>query len=174
MASIATLMRASRLGAAALLCGLAFAANAQPAQAADKDVLSVGLGVYDVIRDDDSAIAASLEYQSAHKLWIFDPVVGLMGTADQSVYGYVGIAYDLKFSDHWIVTPSFAPGLYARGEGKDLGSTVEFRSAVQVAYQFDEGSRLGLLFYHMSNAGLSDHNPGTEVLMATYGLSLGK
>jgi hypothetical protein len=175
MLSIIARWRAARSGAAALVCGLlAVSVLAAPARAADKDLLTLGAGYFDVVSGEDDAFAAQLEYLSARKLWVFNPFAGLMGTTDSSIYGYGGIAYDLKLSDHWLLTPSIAVGVYAQGDGRDLGSPVEFRSAIALDYLFDNGVRAGLQFYHMSNAGLSEQNPGTEVLMATYGFPLGK
>ncbi|MFN4284224.1 MAG: acyloxyacyl hydrolase [Alphaproteobacteria bacterium] len=176
MSLVSSLMRASRLGAAAVLCGSLFAGALAPhaARAADRDLLSFGVGAYDVVQNEDSTAAFQLEYLSGKKLWLFNPFAGVMGTLDSAVYGYAGIAYDLKLSDHWVVTPSIAVGLYARGDGRDLGSPVEFRSALAVNYQFDNGVRAGLQFYHLSNAGLTEQNPGTEVLLATYAIPLGK
>lgn len=43
-----------------------------------------------------------------------------------------------------------------------------------MAYRFDDRSRLGLEFYHLSNAGLDKHNPGTEILLAKYSVPFGK
>jgi lipid A 3-O-deacylase len=171
MSLMASFLRASRSGVAALFCASAFAA---PALAADKDLLTLGVGSYDVIQNEDNTAAAQIEYMSGKKLWVFNPFAGLMGTLDSAVYGYGGIAYDLKLSDHWVLTPSFAAGIYARGDGRDLGSPIEFRSAIALNYEFDNGVRAGLQFYHLSNAGLTEQNPGTEVLMATYAIPLGR
>ena len=33
-------------------------------------------------------------------------------------------------------TPSFAPGLYHEGDGKDLGHALEFKSEIQFSYNF--------------------------------------
>ena len=147
---------------------------ALPAIAADKDLLTLGVGSYDVIQQEDGTMVASLEYMSGKKLWVFNPFAGVMGTLDSAVYGYGGIAYDLKLSDHWVLTPSFAAGIYARGDGRDLGSPIEFRSAIALDYEFDNGVRAGLQFFHISNAGLTDQNQGVEVLMATYAIPLGR
>lgn len=176
MSLVSALVRASRLGAAAGFCGLCALGAALPTSswAADKDLLTLGVGSYDVIQNEDSTAAFQLEYQSARKLWVFNPFAGVMGTLDSAVYGYGGIALDLKLSDHWVLTPSFAAGIYARGDGRDLGSPIEFRSAIALNYQFDNGVRAGLQFFHISNAGLTEQNPGTEVLMATYGMPLGR
>ena len=49
---------------------------------------------------------------------------------------------------------------------------VEFRSQVELGYQFENQSRLSLAFSHISNAELGDDNPGTEVLNLYYHLPL--
>ena len=90
-----------------------------------------------------------------------------MITGDTAIYGYGGISLDWVFGN-FILTPSFAAGLYLDGDGKDLGHAIEFRSALEVSYQFKIRLRLGLMIYHLSNASLSDNNPGTEVLSLGY------
>ncbi|MDP6622047.1 MAG: acyloxyacyl hydrolase, partial [Alphaproteobacteria bacterium] len=57
---------------------------------------------------------------------------------------------------------------YHRGQGKDLGHWIEFRSQLELAYRFDDRSRLGVSLSHISNASLDDNNPGTESLMLNY------
>ena len=37
-------------------------------------------------------------------------------------------------------TPSFAPGLYDEGDGKDLGHVLEFKSEVQLSYDFSDNT----------------------------------
>ena len=96
-----------------------------------------------------------------------------MATSDGGAYGYGGISFDLFFGRRIVLTPSFAAGYYHEGNGRDLGHEVEFRSGVELAYRFDDRTRLGVLFYHLSNAGLGDHNPGTEVLSLSYSIPLG-
>ena len=62
---------------------------------------------------------------------------------------------------------------YFEGNGKDLGHVFEIRSALEVAYRFDDRSRLGVMFYHISNAGLGDDkNPGAEALTLSYSFPL--
>ena len=66
----------------------------------------------------------------------------------------------------------FAPTIYYRGTGVDLGFPLEFRSSVELAYRFDDRSRLGAQIYHLSNASLGWQNPGTEVLMLSYSVPI--
>ena len=65
-------------------------------------------------------------------------------------------------------TPSFAPGLYHKGDGKDLGHTLEFKSEVQLSFNLSQSSKLGLSYNHVSNASLGDKNPGANSYMFNY------
>ena len=134
----------------------------------DTGYLSFGLGYFD-INDNRGAAEFRLERRLNKSLWMTQPFVGVMGTGDAAIYGYGGIAFDWVLSK-FIFTPSFAVGGYLDGDGKDLGHTIEFRSAVEIAYQFPDRHRLGLMFYHLSNASLADNNPGTEVLSFSYSI----
>ena len=130
--------------------------------------LSLGLGYFD-INDNKSTIELRLEKRLERSFLVFQPFVGLMSTGDKAFYGYGGISLDWVYGD-FIITPSFAAGLYADGDGKDLGHAVEFRSALELSYEFKNHHRLGLMFYHLSNASLSNNNPGTEVLSLGYSI----
>ncbi len=153
--------------AAALTVGAHGPAAAQD----DPHFLTLAAGYYD-INDDEDAAEFRAEFSARNKLWIFKPFGGLMGTSDKAFYGYAGLLVDVYFGRRIVVTPSLAAGLYEDGDGKDLGHIVEFRSSIELAYRFDNRSRLGLSFYHLSNAGLDDNNPGTEVLSLNYSIPL--
>lgn len=157
--------RLSRTVAAAL--ALAVVAGAGPARAADPDFLSLSVGAFDV-NDDMTAAEFRVEYRSKLEWWIFRPFTGLMGNSDGGFYGYGGVLVDVFFGRRFVLTPSFAIGAYDRGSGKDLGHSIEFRSQIELAYRFDDRSRLAISLDHMSNASLDEVNPGTESLMLTY------
>jgi lipid A 3-O-deacylase len=161
------LFRMSFIALVAVLLGL----GAMPAVAQeggkDPSYLRIGGGFYDV-NDDQEAAEFHIEYISGSRWWVFNPFIGVMGTTDSALYGYAGIRLDLFLGNRFVVTPSFAPGLYHDGDGKDLGHPVEFRSAIEFAYRFDDRSRLGVSLYHLSNASLDENNPGTEVVNLHY------
>jgi hypothetical protein len=164
---LTNIVRAAALVAACFV-GLA------PGQAAaddDPDLFRFAIGWYD-INDDKGATEFRAEYQSDLKLWFVKPFVGVMGTSDGAFYGYGGFLTDLYFGRRIVVTPSFAVGGYHNGNGKDLGNVVEFRSSIELAYRFDDRSRLGISFYHLSNASLSENNQGTEILSLSYAIPL--
>ncbi|NMM43560.1 acyloxyacyl hydrolase [Rhodospirillaceae bacterium KN72] len=153
----------------ALISFLAMASGPALAEEAGSDpaFLRIGGGYYDT-NDDMGAGEFHMEYISGSKWWVFNPFVGLMTTTDSALYAYAGIRLDLFIGNRLVITPSFAPGLYHDGDGKDLGYPVEFRSAIEFAYRFDDRSRLGVSYYHLSNASLDENNPGTEVAILHY------
>jgi lipid A 3-O-deacylase len=174
-------MRATKvLAAAAALVVLVLTSGPVAAQvksdpqSGDPDFLSFGVGAFDVIAGDFRSAAFQFEYASDKRLWFFHPITGLMVNSDGGGDAYAGVGVDLFFNNRIVVTPSFAPSFYWRGSGKNLGSVIEFRSAIAAAYRFDDRSRLGLEFYHLSNAGIDDHNPGTEVLLLKYSMPFTK
>ena len=63
------------------------------------------------------------------------------------------------------------PARLATGD-KVLGNNAEFRTGLGVAYQFDDGWRLGADFHHISNAGLGKKNPGVEIAALTLAVPL--
>ena len=95
------------------------------------------------------------------------PITGLMMTADSSSYFYTGVQAEYKIGKLNLV-PSFAPGLYTMGDGKDLGSPLEFKSELQVSIDILPGTKLGYSQSHLSNADLGDKNPGADSYMFNF------
>jgi len=151
---------------------IATAMMAPPASAQEPSFLSVGIGWYD-INDDQDAIDLRVEYRSKVKILGFvKPWVGVEITSDAAAYGIVGVLADIYFGRRFVLTPSFGVGVYADGDGKDLGSAIEFRSQLELGYRFDNRSRMALAFGHISNAHLTDQNPGSEILTLYYHVPL--
>ena len=95
------------------------------------------------------------------------PVTGFMLTADSATYFYTGIQTEYKLGFLNLV-PSFTPGLYGEGDGKDLGHLIEFKSELQLSLDLFENSQLGLSYNHISNASLGDKNPGANSYMFNF------
>ena len=153
-------------------CALVMVAGLSSARADDPDFLAFQVGAFDFIQGDDSAGAFAMEYRFDERLWIFKPFGGMMGTTDGALHVYGGILLDVFFGRRVVFTLGFAPGLYHDSTGKDLGSAIEFRSSGEIAYRLDNRSRIGVMVNHVSNAGIDDRNPGTEILMLTYAIAL--
>jgi hypothetical protein len=144
---------------------------------ADPPRIALGAGAFNVLPDtkkNDSRTAVLLwgEYRFGDLLWVLAPFLGASGTGDGAFYGYFGFGFDINFGSDWVLTPSLAGGYFYRGDGLNLGSLWEFRSGAEVDYRFEDLGRLGIAFYHMSNAGLGRRNPGAQSLTLVYTVPL--
>ncbi len=152
-----------------MLTALLAAATGAQAQAGDPALLSMAAGGFDFNRQKDPGAEFRLEVRSARKFFFLKPFVALAGTSTGSGFFGAGVLLDVYFGRRIVVTPSFAPHYYVGGNSKlDLDFPIEFRSQLEIAYRFDDRSRLGLAISHYSNASLGDTNPGTESLMVYY------
>ena len=144
----------------------------------DPPHLALGAGAFDVkpSTHPDSETAGELrgEYRFGDVLSIISPFVGASVTTDGATYVYGGFGFDINLSPNWVLNPNFAAGYFGPGSGTKLGSSVEFRSGLEVDYRFWDQSRLGLAIQHMSNAGISQRNPGEESVTLIYAIPLGR
>jgi lipid A 3-O-deacylase len=141
------------------------------------DLLSFGLGYIDFDKDQLRVRSTDfrLEYRwgdalyATHNDWFkfgIDPLVGGDASTRGQFYGFGGFAFDFLFWKHLVFTESEAVGLFDSGnvsEAKPLGSFIEFRSQVELGYRFDNDVRLTAQISHISNAGLTNRNPGEEI-----------
>ncbi|KAF0118168.1 MAG: hypothetical protein FD149_846 [Rhodospirillaceae bacterium] len=133
----------------------------------DPAYVLMGGGAFDFHRNATAEV--DFAYRSGEKyLGLFKPHFGILAGTDGNVYGWWGVLVDVYFGNRFVLTPSTAVGVYARGGGKPLGHVVEFRSGLDAGYRFDDRSRLAVGIYHMSNAGLGRRNPGEESLILHY------
>ena len=95
------------------------------------------------------------------------PITGFMMTSDSATYLYTGIQADYNLGKINI-TPSFTPGLYEQGDGKDLGHMLEFKSELQFSLDLLKGTEMGFSYNHLSNASLGDKNPGANSYMFNF------
>jgi lipid A 3-O-deacylase len=144
------------------------------AQNDDPAFLVFGAGYFDFNKQDDTAVEFRLEYHSDYKFLGFKPFGGVTGTTDESYFFYAGIMMDLYWGRRWVTSLSVAPGYYEKGNGRDLGHHFEIRSQFELAYRFDNRSRLGVSVSHMSNASISDSNPGQETVSVNYSFPINK
>ena len=95
------------------------------------------------------------------------PITGAMFMQNSASYIYTGVQAQYKFGK-LNFNPSFTPGLYGQGNGKDLGSVVEFKTELQLTLDMFENSEFGLKYNHISNANLGDKNPGANSYMFNF------
>lgn len=138
--------------------------------------VDLGAGVYDLIGNGhrNETVAGTAEFHYGKKFYGIGPAVGLIQDARGG-----GLVYAAFYSDFAlgpvVVTPLAGLGAWWHGGSNDekLGGIFEFRLSLQAAYQFGNGSRLGLRIGHISNADTQHRNPGENDLMLTYGFPLG-
>ena len=95
------------------------------------------------------------------------PVTGAMITADNASYFYTGVQANYKIGA-LNFSPSFAPGYYNEGDGKDLGHALEFKSEVQLSLELPKETQFGFSYNHLSNASLGTKNPGANSYMFNF------
>jgi hypothetical protein len=135
---------------------------------ADPPRIALGGGAFDVLPDKKKPGAGATglvlsEYRFGDVLWIVAPFIGVMGTGKGAFYGYGGFGFDINVAGKWVITPTAAVGYFGHGTGINLGAHTEFRTGAELDYRFDNLTRIGAGFYHISNAGIGKQNPGVEL-----------
>lgn len=137
---------------------------------AEGNTAVASLGVFGPEPGESRAALLDLELRFPDWRWGIGPVLGAGATSEGANYVRAGLGRDFTMGERWNVNLGFAAGGYVRGGGKQLGRGLEFRSAIDVSYRVRPSLRLGLALAHLSNAGLSDQNPGVETLTLTMAL----
>tara|TARA_Y100001935_G_C17172832_1_gene441125 strand:- start:205 stop:708 length:504 start_codon:yes stop_codon:yes gene_type:complete len=134
-------------------------------------------GTFDVIDEegDDQTTLFGVEHKNPNLfrdtiLGKFKPISGAFLTGDSSVYLYTGVEGQYGIGPLKIL-PSFSPGYYEKGDGKDLGSVLEFKSELKVGLNIFENSKLSYSYSHISNNDWGDKNPGTDNQQITFSKS---
>ena len=148
--------------------GRPLAAGETGAAPPGRGLVAIWSGCYDLF-DQGRIAEAGVQWRAPRRLWVLRPFAGGMVNFEGSYNLHAGIAYDWRRGP-WTIRPSFAPGYYDPGGGKDLGHALEFRSGLELSRRLGPRVRVGLELYHLSNAGLADHNPGETSLVLTVGL----
>tara|TARA_B100001093_G_C26378738_1_gene821928 strand:+ start:143 stop:652 length:510 start_codon:yes stop_codon:yes gene_type:complete len=134
--------------------------------------LNIYTGMFDFSDDGKKSSLIGFQHQNENLnrntfLGNLSPVTGLMITADNASYVYTGVQAQYKLGSINI-SPSFAPGYYNEGNGKDLGHALEFKSEVQLSVDLPKDSQLGFSYNHLSNASLGKKNPGANSYMFNF------
>ena len=131
--------------------------------------LSVYTGMFDFSDNGKRSSLIGFQHQDEELnrdtfLGNLSPITGAMITADNASYFYTGVQANYKIGN-LNFTPSFTPGYYSQGDGKDLGHALEFKSELQLSLDLPADSQLGFSYNHLSNASLGDKNPGANSYM---------
>ena len=129
-------------------------------------------GMFDFSDDKQASGILGLQHQNDELfresfLGKISPITGGFLTKKNTFYLYSGVQaeYDLGLVK---ITPSFAPGYYSDGNGKDLGFPLEFKSEVQVSLNLSDTAEFGMSYNHISNASIGDKNPGANSYMLNF------
>ena len=129
-------------------------------------------GMFDFSDDGKRSTIFGMQHQNEMLLkdtflGTLSPVTGFMITGDSAGYVYTGVQAQYNYGKINF-TPSFSPGLYNQGDGKDLGHIVEFKSELQLSIDLFNNSQLGFSYNHLSNASLGEKNPGANSYMFNF------
>ena len=126
-------------------------------------------GMFDFSDDGKKSTLIGFQHQNTDLnrntfLGNLSPITGALFTADNAAYFYTGV--QAQYSVGALnITPSFTPGFYNKGDGKDLGHALEFKSELQLSLSLPRDSQFGFSYNHLSNASLGDKNPGANSYM---------
>ena len=136
--------------------------------------ISFYTGTFDTIdkEGDDKTTLMGIEHKNKdlfRNTWIgrFSPTSGAFVTKKSSVYLYSGIEADYNLGPINI-SPSFAPGYYEAGDGKNLGSALEFKSQIKIGVDLFKNTNLGYSYSHISNNDWGNINPGSDNQSITF------
>ena len=129
-------------------------------------------GMFDFSDEGKKSTLVGIQHQNENLyrdslLGKISPVTGFLITGDSATYLYSGVQAEYNIGK-MNITPSFTPGLYGKGDGKDLGHMLEFKSEVQLSFDVLKDSELGFSYNHISNASLGDKNPGANSYMFNF------
>ena len=125
-------------------------------------------GIFDTIdkEKDDKATLYGLEHNNPVLfkdtfIGRFSPITGGFITDKDSIFIYTGVQaqYEIGLLK---ITPSFAPGYYEKGDGKDLGMALEFQSKIKISFDFFKDTKIGYSYNHISNNDWGTINPGVN------------
>ena len=137
-----------------------------------KDQFNFFTGNFDFSDDKQKSILIGFQHQNEdlnRKTFLgnVSPITGGFFTENSAAYVYTGVEWNFDMGE-LLFTPSFAPGLYHEGNGKDLGHILEFKSEIQLSYATSERTSFGISYNHVSNASLGDKNPGANSYMFNF------
>ena len=133
------------------------------------EIWLVGHGEFD---DNDNASNALLIENRTERKVIGDIKLyyELLFTNQDAIFLGPGLYYDVQLGKRVLFTPCFGTGYYNRGDDKDLGLSLQWRSGAELAIKMPRKWRVGFMYHHLSNWGFGSPNPGAE----SYLISLSK
>lgn len=134
----------------------------------DSSFFGLSVGMYDPFTHNQKAASFNVQWEPGVKIaGVVQPLFGALATTNGALMGYGGVGIPLKLTDHIRLMPSVAVGAYHGGGGVDLHQVLAWRGGVELAYIFDDQSRLGLNAHVLTN-GSFNRRDRTEVIGLAY------
>ena len=153
-----------------ILCSINPLSNAE--DSSEETEINVFAGMFDFSDDKQRSTLFGLQHQNEDLfrksfLGKLSPITGGFLTEKNAFYLYTGVQaeYELGILK---ITPSFSPGYYNYGDGKDLGYPLEFKSEIQMSLNLSDSTHLGMSYNHISNASIGTKNPGANSYMINF------
>jgi len=150
--------------AASLLLLVPASLRAEPAEAS----MVIATGQYGMRKEIPHSLGIDMEIRPPWRWSLVRPTIGLLTSANGGAYVFSGLVVQISLPAGFQLTPGFAPGVVLASGGGDLGYPIEFRSSLELSLSLGDAMRVGLVFSHISNARLGEHNPGVETLMLSF------
>lgn len=172
-----------------LLVACAALLDARPAQADDPAFVTFGVGSFDWNNREDPQTEFRLEYRGEKLLGPIKPLIALAGTIcpgriinscegnSTTGNGFFGggALIDVYFGRRIVISPSIGAFYYTGGnKDLDLDYPLQFRFQLELAYRFDDRSRIIAAVSRYENLGLGDSNPGVESGILYYSVPFDK
>ena len=152
-----------------IFCSANFTVSSE--EISDETEINIFSGMFDFSDTTQRAGLIGFQHQNEELfrdtfLGTLSPITGGFVTENSAIYVYTGVEseFDMGF---FKITPSFAPGYYNYGDGKDLGYPLEFKTEVQMTLG-SETTQFGMSYNHISNASLGTKNPGANSYMFNF------
>ena len=129
-------------------------------------------GMFDFSDDKQKAGILGIQHQNEDLfrnsfLGRLSPITGAFLTEKNAFYLYTRVQAEYEMGP-FKITPSFTPGYYNYGDGKDLGYPLEFKTEMQISLDLSKTTQLGMSYNHISNASLGTKNPGANSYMFNF------
>lgn len=140
----------------------------------DTSFFGLSVGLYDPFTHSGrTSTAFNAEWQPGVKIvGTLQPLFGAMATTRGALLGYAGVGVPFNITDHVFLMPSLSIGGYLPGGDYDLQRHIVERPGVELAYQFDDKSRLGLNFDVITNGKSFQARDRSEMVALTYTMPL--
>jgi len=110
----------------------------------DRNYIAISSAIFDILQQTDPSFESRIEFRLGKVNLGGHPLSGVMINTEGAMHIYVGLYYDISLTEFLFLTPSFAPGLYAKNKSKDLRLTLEFQSQIEISFKFVNGARVGV------------------------------